>query len=224
MKKILIIEDDTNLGTTVASVLQLKGYQVKYLSSGRNFQTEIDEFDPDLIVLDVMLNEQLDGFDHAKELRIRSQVPVLFSTSRDTSEDYETGLGISNSDYVRKPYNMMEMIIRIERMLEERVETKGYNLGHFTFIPNERALKYAYENITLNHYESEVLRRLCAQKGEFITRHQLIKKVWNVTEPKIKEGSLNNIISSLRKYLQAEENIEVESRVGLGIRLVIKKE
>lgn len=223
MKKILIIEDDKNLGTTVASVLEAKNYEVRYLTSGKKLMYEFKHFAPHLIVMDIVLNEELDGFQLAHQIRTVSQVPILFSTSRDSHEDFEKGFGVPNSDYVRKPYKMVEMLKRIERMLEISADKQGYLLGNFTFTPNERTLRYALENIELSNYESEVLNILCTNCGQYINRSAIIAAVWKVADPKMKEGSLNNILTCLRKYLQKEEMVELESRVGLGVRITVKQ-
>jgi len=222
MKRILIIEDDVNLGTTLQGALQSQKYEVHYLTSGEKAMEELHTFEPDIVLLDVMLNEEKDGFEISKEIRAVSKVPILFTTSREENEDLETGFNIGNSDYVRKPYRLMEVSKRIEKMLATQAREQSFRFGHFTFSPIERSLKYDCGNIHLNNYESAVLTILCKNPGKFISRNAIIEMVWSEKKnPKIKEGSLNNIVSNLRKYLQKDNQIELETKIGLGIRLVL---
>lgn len=221
MKRILIIEDDVNLGTALTSVLQASNYSVKHLTGGKMMSEVLSDFNPDLVIMDIMLNEDKDGFQLSRIIRMVSIVPILFTTSWDGNEDFEQGFAIENSDYVRKPYKIMEIQKRIERMLLSH-RHDSFSFGNFTFVPQERSLKYARENINLNNYESAVLNLLCQNLGKFVDRNLIVESVWNVTQPKLKEASLNNIISSLRKYLSIDNLTEVETRVGLGVRLVLK--
>lgn len=222
MKKILIVEDDLNLGTTLAGVLESQSYKVRYLASGKTVLNELQTFEPDVIILDVMLNEELDGFDISKQIRAICKTPVLFTTSRDGNDDFINGFSLENTDYVRKPYKVMEVLKRIEKLLEIQTKIESFTIGHFSFFPYEQSLKYDCGNISLNNYESAVLSLLCKNIGNFISRKTIIKVVWNQEEPKLKEASLNNILTNLRKYLQKDNSIILETRIGLGVRLILK--
>jgi DNA-binding response OmpR family regulator len=222
MKKILIVEDDVNLGTPLQGALQAQKYNVLYLTGGEKVMEELHAFQPDIVLLDVMLNEEKDGFEISREIRSVSKVPILFTTSREGNDDIEAGFNIGNSDYVRKPYRLIEVGKRIEKMLATHSREQSFRFGHFTFFPVERSLKYDCSNIHLNNYESAVLTILCENPGVFIKRSTIIEMVWNEKDSKIKEGSLNNIVSNLRKYLQKDNQIELETKIGLGIRMVLK--
>jgi len=222
MKKILIVEDDLNLGTTLAGVLESQSYIVRYLSSGKTVLNELQTFEPDIIILDVILNEELDGFDISKQIRSVYKTPILFATSRDGNDDFINGFSLDNTDYVRKPYKVMEVMKRIEKLLEIQTKKESFSIGHFNFFPDEQSLKYDYGNISLNNYESAVLSLLCKNIGNFISRKTIIQVVWNLEDPKLKDASLNNIVTNLRKHLKKDNNVLLETRMGLGVRLVLK--
>ncbi|GAB1416764.1 response regulator transcription factor [Paludibacter sp.] len=225
MKKILVIEDDINLGTALVGFLEMQKYEVRYVSNGDEAISEFQEFNPDLITLDVMLNCSVDGFEIAKQLRKFSDIPIIFTTSRDANEDYETGFSIENSDYVRKPYRLVELMLRINKMIEADrhtssvVEDPQFRIGRFKFFPEEQSLKFDKGDIHLNHLDSTVLALLCRNKGTFMSREEIIRIVWQVEETHLKEAALYNSISRLKKYLYNDDQVKIENKIRLGIRL-----
>jgi DNA-binding response OmpR family regulator len=224
MKKILVVEDDLNLGTALVGFLEMQKYEVLYVSNGDEAIAEFQRFAPDLVTLDVMLNCSIDGFGIAKQIRKFSNTPIIFTTSRDGNEDYETGFGIENSDYVRKPYRLVELMLRINKMVEAEMITSliadnQFRIGRFKFFPDEQSLKFDKGDIHLNHLDSVVLALLCRNKGNFMTREEIIKIVWQVNEPALKEAALYNSISRLKKYLYNDDQVKIENKIRLGIRL-----
>jgi len=223
MKKILVVEDDVNLGTALAGFLEMQRYEVTYVSNGEEAVQTIRQIDPDLVTMDVMLNCSVDGFEISRQVRKFSNVPIIFTTSRDGNEDLETGFSIENSDYVRKPYRLVELMLRINKMVEMEkvvIPDSQYRIGRFRFFPDEQSLKFDKGDIHLNHLDSVVLALLCRNKGNFLTRDEIIKIVWQVNETSTKEAALYNSISRLKKYLYNDELIRIENKIRLGIRLV----
>lgn len=219
----MVVEDDVNLGTALVGFLEMQRFEVSYVSNGDEALNEFQQFNPDLVTLDVMLNCKIDGFGIAKQIRKFSNIPIIFTTSRDGNEDYETGFGVENSDYVRKPYRLVELMLRINKMIEaERVPVPDnqYRIGRFKFFPDEQSLKFDKGDIHLNHLDSVVLALLCRNKGNFLTREDIIKIVWQVNETNLKEAALYNSISRLKKYLYNDEFVRIENKIRLGIRLV----
>lgn len=225
MTKILLIEDDINLGTTLMGALEMMDYKVRHIFNGDNIIKELADFQPQLILLDVNLNTTLDGFDIGKKVRKKYQTPIIFTTSRDESEDLKTGFSITNTDYVRKPYRVIEIEMRIKNLLTKQVSSDSENLfrfGDFSFYPNEHSVKYESTKFYLNNYETSVLQLLCSNKGTYVSKQKIIELVWNTEQTKLKEGALNNVLSNLRKYLKPSTSIELECRVGLGAKLETK--
>jgi len=225
MTKILLIEDDINLGTTLMGALEMMDYKVRHLFNGEDIMTELADFQPQLILLDVNLNTALDGFDIGKLIRKKYQTPIIFTTSRDESEDLKTGFSISNTDYVRKPYRVMEIELRIKKLLSKQTSSEKENtfqFGDFTFYPAEHSIKYEGNKFHLNNYETAVLELLCQYKDTFVSKQKIIELVWNCDQPKLKAGALDNVLSNLRKYLKPGTSIELECRIGLGVKLTTK--
>jgi len=225
MTKILLIEDDINLATTLMGALEMLDYKVRHIFNGDTIINELADFQPELVLLDVNLNTKLDGFDIGKLIRKKHQTPIIFTTSRDESEDLKTGFSIANTDYVRKPYRIMEIEMRIKNLLSKQTtEEKGstFQFGDFSFYPDEQSIKYEGTKFHLNNYETAVLDLLCQNKDSFVSKQKIIELVWNCDQPKLKEGALNNILSNFRKYLKPGTSIELECRVGLGVKLSTK--
>jgi len=225
MTKILLIEDDINLGTTLMGALEMMDYKVRHLFNGEDIMTELADFQPQLILLDVNLNTALDGFDIGKLIRKKYQTPIIFTTSRDESEDLKTGFSIANTDYVRKPYRVMEIELRIKKLLSKQTSSEKENtfqFGDFIFYPYEHSVRYEGTKFHLNNYETAVLDLLCQHKDTFVSKQKIIELVWNCDQPKLKAGALDNILSNLRKYLKPGTSIELECRIGLGVKLTTK--
>jgi DNA-binding response OmpR family regulator len=227
MYKILLVEDDVNLGVPLSGVLEMQGYQVLYLTNGDGVMNELQEFKPHVVILDVLLNGILDGFEIGRVIRADNDIPILFTTSLDGNDDLKAGFSIGNTDYVRKPYRLMEVLLRINNLLsnhENLTKSKDiFQLGLFSFFPIEQSLRYDYEEIHLNNYESAVLALLCNNMDEFVPKSKIIETVWHEKQSKLKEGSLNNILTIIRKYLNKEDSIILETKIKLGVKLSVKK-
>ena len=221
MYKVLLIEDDLNLGTTLRGALEERRFSVKYLSGGAHVMKELAEFEPDIVLLDVNLNEDLDGFAISRKIREVSSVPLLFTTSRDENTDFDQAFSIPNTDYVRKPYRLAEVLKRIEKLVVNESNSEKFEIGTCMFYPAQHKLVIRNEEIYLNNYASEVLSVLCKNKDNFVKRPVIIETVWKTKDVRTKEGSLNNIMSQLRKYFEDEKGVVIESRIKLGVRLKI---
>jgi DNA-binding response OmpR family regulator len=226
MKKVLIIEDDLNLGTTLSGALEMQNYTVYYLTNGTDILNELQQFEPDIILLDIVLNSELDGFEIARLIRTKYDTPIVFTTSRDGNEDFKAGFQIKNTDYVRKPYRLMEVLLRIENILsKQQTETKSnitFQIGSYCFLAQEQTLVIDCDKIHLNNYESTVLTLLCKHRDDFMTREELIKQVWGEKQTVLKAGSLNNILSRLKKHLGKDEQVQIVSIIKLGVRIEVK--
>ena len=224
MKKILVVEDDLNLGTALVGFLEMQKHEVNYVNNGDEAVAEFQRFQPDLVTLDVVLNCSVDGFEIAKQIRKISDVPIIFTTSRDGNEDYETGFGITNSDYVRKPYRLVELLLRINKMIEVEMLSSAaadnhFRIGRFQFFPEEQSLKFNKGDIHLSPLDTTVLALLCRNKGKFIPREDVIRLAWQVEDTESKETALYNSISRLKKYLYNDEHVRIENKIRLGIRI-----
>lgn len=229
MKKVLIIEDDVNLGVPLMGVLETYGFEVMHLTDGDNIMQDFLQFNPDIIILDVMLNAQMDGFQVAEQIRSESNTPIIFTTSRSGNEDFETAFSFVNTDYVRKPYRLTEVQMRMENLLTRQeiairpnAKANTIQIGKYSFYPLEHVLKYDFKKTFLNKNESAVLAILYENINIYISRNEIVALVWEKSDPNSKDGSLNNILTNLRKYLKNDNNIMLDTKIGLGVRLSIK--
>ncbi|MEI8085116.1 MAG: response regulator [Paludibacter sp.] len=229
MKKVLIIEDDVNLGVPLMGILEMLNFEVRHLINGDNVMQDFLEFKPDIIILDVILNAKMDGYEVAQQIRTLSNTPILFTTSLNGNEDFEKAFAIVNTDYVRKPYRLLEVQLRMEGLLKRqetpiqpKKEEELIHIGNYTFNPQEQVLIYDFDKQYLNKNESVVLTILFNHINLFISRNEIVTLVWKNSNPSTKEGSLNNILTNLRKYLKNDKCLVLDTRVGLGVRLSIK--
>jgi len=225
MKKILYVEDDLNLASTVRSILNNSQLDVKHFINGENALAILDDFQPDLVILNIMLSGETDGFDIAEKIRHTLNTPILFTSSLEEDQHLEKGFGFINSDYIRKPFSVKELKLRINRMLLQDITSgssqQRYMLGKFTYKPFEQSLQYLDKDIHLSYFENEVLLMLCRHMHQFVSRKNMICEIWQVKDSTLKEPSFYNNITKLRKILQCDPRIKIECCLRSKVRLVI---
>jgi len=222
MEKILLVEDDINLAFILVEELKIERYKVLHLSKGNDTLIAIDDFMPDIILLDVNLQSNLNGFEIAKKIRFSCDLPIIFITSRTLSEDLEIGFSIGNVDYLKKPFGICELTLRIKEMLSRNLkkdhQIKQYQIGEYIFNPSEKLLRINNEKITLQKNECTVLTLLCKSNETVVTKDDLLMSVWNDID-KQKEASLYNIVSSLRNKLSRDKKIVIAAFPKIGWKL-----
>jgi two-component system OmpR family response regulator len=231
--KILLVEDDINLGDVLRDYLELQNYEVVRALDGVQgleiFKTQIF----DLLILDIMLPRK-DGFTLATEVReINQQVPVIFLTARGQTEDRVTGFKTGCDDYITKPFSSEELELRIGAILRRcrQQENNGlsdaknsggiYTLGRYTFDSPNHELRIAEKRISLTTKEVELLRVLYSHKNQLITREKTLKAVWGSDNYFIGR-SMDVFITKLRKYLKDDPDISIVNVHGTGFRLEVK--
>lgn len=224
MKKILLIEDDINLAFIINEELKVEGFEVLHLIDGGDILSIIDNYKPEIVLLDVNLQATLNGFEIGKKIRFKSNIPILFTTSRTMSEDLKIGFSIGNVDYLKKPFGICELVLRINELLSRNKKQtdhiKQFQIGKFLFNPFERTLLYDESNkIKLTKNESSVLCLLCININNVVTKDEILKTVWDDLELRQKEASLYNIISTLRDILSKDNNIVIKTYTKTGWKL-----
>lgn len=226
MKKVLIVEDDINLGSTLTSSLEMRKLNVHYSDGGGNVFEVFERFRPNIVLLDVLMEGRKAGFEIAGKIRANYHTPIIFMTALDAPEDLRKAFSFDNIDYISKPFNMVELFLRIDKFLLHQsrfnLPDNYYQLGLYTFYPDENSLVKDNINIHLNNCETAVLTVLCKSINCLVNRSVIISTVWGVDDYKIKEGSLNNVISSLRKRLSADSRIKIESVIKVGVKLTME--
>ncbi|MEA4937193.1 MAG: response regulator transcription factor [Paludibacter sp.] len=224
MKKILLIEDDINLAFIIIEELKVEGFNIIHLINGDNALSIINDFKPNIVLLDVNLQTTLNGFEIARRIRFQSNIPILFTTSRTLSEDLKTGFSIGNVDYLKKPFGICELVLRINELLSRNTKqsepAKQFQIGKFIFNPFEKILLYNdSKKITLKMNESSVLYLLCTNIHNVVTKDEILKTVWDDFELRQKEASLYNIISALRDKLSDDNSIIIKTYTKTGWKL-----
>ena len=222
--RILLGEDDENLGMLLREYLQAKGYSAELCPDGEAGYKAFLKNKYDLCVFDVMM-PKMDGFTLAKEIRkVNVQVPIIFLTAKTLKEDILEGFKIGADDYLTKPFSMEELTFRIEAILrrvkgKRNKDTSVYKLGRFTFDTQQQLLCIDDKQTTLTTKESELLGLLCAHANEILQRDFALKTIW-IDDNYFNARSMDVYITKLRKHLKDDESIEIINIHGKGYKLI----
>ena len=222
--KILLCEDDENLGMLLREFLQAKGFNADLCSDGEKGYKEFLKGKYDLCVLDVMMPKK-DGFTLAQEIRnVNSEIPIIFLTAKNLKEDILEGFKIGADDYITKPFSMEELVFRIGAILR-RVKGKKdkeitlYKIGRYTFDTQKQVLISKDKTQKLTTKESELLALLCSHVNEILERNFALKTIW-IDDNYFNARSMDVYITKLRKLLKDDPNIEIINIHGKGYKLI----
>lgn len=223
--KILLAEDDENLGMLLREYLMAKGYNTDLVPDGVAGYEAFNKAKYDLCIFDVMMPKK-DGFTLAKEIRmINSETPIIFLTAKSLKEDILEGFKIGADDYLTKPFSMEELLFRIEAILRRTSGTKAkeqltYVLGRYTFDTQKQTLSDVDKSVKLTTKESELLKLLCAHQNDVLERNYALKKIW-IDDNYFNARSMDVYITKLRKHLKEEPNVEIINIHGKGYKLIV---
>ncbi len=222
--KILYVEDDPSLGFVVQDGLNAAGYTVHLCRDGKSALQQYNQQDYDICVLDVMLPKK-DGFSLALDIRkVNTKVPILFLTARGRIEDKKTGYETGADDYLTKPFEQQELLMKIKALLRRSSDvdqqTEHFQVGVYTYHPETLKLVHSEEERRLTKTESKVLGLLCEHKNRVMERDLLLNLVWGKDDYQTGR-SLDVYLSKLRKYLSRDARIRIENVHGVGFKLEI---
>lgn len=223
--KILLVEDDPALGFVIKDNLAHKGYEVTLCKDGEDGESVFNQQLFDLCIFDVMMPKK-DGFALAQDVRKKNNhVPILFVTAKAMLEDKLEGFRAGGDDYIVKPFNMEELVARIEVFLRRRnssdKEINSFILGEFLFDAKNFKLIHPSGEKTLTQKEAEVMKLLCHNTARVLKREEILKTVWG-DDDYFMGRSLDVFISKLRKYLKEDPNVEIANYHGVGFKLEVK--
>jgi DNA-binding response OmpR family regulator len=225
--KLLYVEDEVFLGKIVKESLESRGYQVIMEADGNKVLTVFKQQQPDVCLLDVMLPNK-DGFTLAEEIRtISPQIPIIFLTAKTQTEDLVKGFKTGGNDYIRKPFSMEELIVRIENVLRYKPETKQIDtpkeirLGVYQFHPHQQVLKNHSEERKLSFRENELLKLLCNNKDKIIDRREILNALWG-NDNFFNSRNLDVYITKLRGYLKQDPELQILTIKGIGYRFITR--
>lgn len=225
--KVLYVEDEPFLGKIVKESLESREYEVNMVADGLLVMPAFEQYQPDICVLDVMLPNR-DGFTLGKEIRKRqADMPIIYLTAKNQTEDVIKGFQSGGNDYLKKPFSVEELIIRIQNLLQlinlkpqNNQKNAGIDLGLFSFYPQKLELQVNGESRKLSHRETQLLQILAQHKNRPIERKKILKEVWG-DDSFFNSRNLDVYITKLRDYLKADDQVQIITLKGVGYQFVV---
>jgi two-component system, OmpR family, response regulator len=224
--KLLLAEDDENLGLLLKEYLIAKGFQASLFPDGEAAFKAFTKDHFDICILDIMMPKK-DGFTLAKEIRmISADIPIIFLTAKNLKDDVIEGFKLGADDYITKPFSMEELIFRIEAILRRAIpESQNlgqqiYKLGRFTFDARKQTLATEADIVKLTTKESELLKLLCQNINKVLERNFALKSIW-IDDNYFNARSMDVYITKLRKHLKDEPTVEIINVHGKGYKLIM---
>ena len=226
--RILLAEDDHNLGNLLKNYLDAKGFASTLCVNGQEAVDTFQKKEFDFVILDIMMPVK-DGFAAAQEIRNSdSRIPILFLTAKVLQEDKLKGFEIGADDYLTKPFSMEELLLRIHAILRRSddqarsTNIQGiFRIGGYTFDFNRQVLTIQGKEKKLTSKEAELLRLLCQRGNDVLTRSDALREIWH-DDSYFNARSMDVYIVKLRKYLKEDPGVELINVHGVGFKLVMK--
>lgn len=223
---VLLVEDEEMLAMIIKDTLSEEGFDITLASNGVEGIRQFFKKRPDILVADVMMPD-MDGFEMVQKIRqTDATTPVLFLTARSAIKDVIAGFELGANDYLRKPFNMQELIIRIRALtgrinMHETKETPSYyEIGDYLFNPISQTLMHNGTEETLSHRESEILKLLCINKEQVVETQNILLVLWG-DDSYFNTKSLHVFITKLRHKLAKDERIKIINVRGIGYKLIV---
>ncbi len=226
MIHILLAEDEITLSKIIKDSLESRQeFRITLAANGNEALECYHRQKPDILVLDVMM-PQLDGFNLAKMIRqTDSKTPILFLTARSSVDDLVTGFHLGGNDYLKKPFDMEELIVRIQALLHRPIQASTvkqadvYTIGQYTFHYPHQTLQMDDHTETLSHREAEILRMLCQHANDVLHRKPVLLELWG-DDTFFNARSMDVFITKLRKKLKADPTVQILNIRGIGYKLI----
>lgn len=222
--KVLYVEDELFLGRIVKESLESRQFNVKMVADGNSVLKEFESFLPDICVLDVMLPGK-DGYTLAREIRSLSQVPIIFVTAKIQTDELITGFEVGGNDYIRKPFSMEELIVRIQNLLQLSNRQKAnvsdtVRIGDYEFTPHRYELRFRETCKKLSHREATLLQMLIDNKNSTVLRKDILLKLWG-DDSFFNSRNLDVYITKLRDYFKGDKNVQIITIKGIGYHFTV---
>lgn len=226
--KVLYVEDEPFLGKIVKESLESRHFQVHMEANGSSALHAYRQFQPDICVLDVMLPGK-DGFTIGQEIRqLDVQVPIIFLTAKNQTEDVLKGFSSGGNDYLKKPFSMEELIVRIHNLMllaqgrqAPQTSEEGISMGKYTFFPHRYELCLGSHSRQLSHRETELLKIFSSHQNIPVQRKDILKQVWG-DDSFFNSRNLDVYIKKLRDYLSGDKCVKIVTLKGVGYHFVVE--
>ncbi len=226
--RVLLAEDDKNLGNILKAYLEAKSYPTVLCQDGKIAYETFKREEFNFCVLDIMMPE-MDGFTLAKKIRkIDKEIPILFLSAKSMQEDRIQGFEVGADDYLTKPFSMEELLLRIKAIMRRSTSSESetgkseYKFGKFVFDYNRQTLNCDNKDQKLTSKEAELLKLLCDNMNNVLDRTIALNKIW-FDDSYFNARSMDVYITKLRKYLKGDPNVELINVHGVGFKLVISE-
>jgi len=226
--KVLLAEDDRNLGNILKSYLEAKKYETTLCVNGQEALQAYSKSKYDLCIIDVMM-PVMDGFSLAKEIRVDNKnIPILFLTAKSLQEDKIKGFELGADDYITKPFSMEELLVRMKAVLRRTIsgslpgeDVTTFEIGNYLFDYTSQTLTIGNNTQRLTSKENELLKLLCNSLNSVLDRRIALHKIWN-DDSYFNARSMDVYIAKLRKYLKKDPSVELINVHGTGFKLITK--
>ena len=220
---LLLAEDEPSLGQIIKESLETRGFDILLCENGEKAFEVYKTKNPKLLILDIMMPKK-DGFTLAKEIRLEdADIPIIFLTSKSQTQDVVEGFHIGGNDYLKKPFSMEELIVRINNLLQNTVLQKPHNiikLGDYTFNFTNQTLQFKNNpSSTLTHREAHLLFHLVKNKNKVLERSLILNKLWG-NDDYFSSRSMDVFITKIRKKLKEDQTIQILNVRGFGYKLI----
>ncbi len=228
MSKVLLIEDEWQLGQIVKDSLEMRGFEMLYAADGKEGLRLYQEHQPDVVVLDIMM-PNMDGFTVTTEIRkLDKTTPIIFLTAKSQTTDVVKGFELGGNDYLKKPFSMDELIVRIKALLERFKNAAGaapaasndsITIGQYHFNYTKQTLTRNNQTAFLSHREAEILRRLSENLNQVMERKTVLMDLWG-DDSFFNARSMDVFITKLRRYLKDDPRVQIVNIRGVGYKLI----
>lgn len=222
--KVLLVEDETTLSMIIKDTLEDEGFEIIYAPNGVEGLKSFLSNTPDVVIADVMMPE-MDGFEMVKKIRKSdATTPILFLTARSTLDDLVNGFNLGGNDYLKKPFKMLELVMRIKALTKRFVPMREideiYDIGEYRLNASAQILMQGEKRQELSYLENEILRRLCVNQNKVVEIKDILNDLWN-DDSYYNRNSLHVFIYKLRKRLSDDKRIKILNIRGIGYKLTI---
>lgn len=229
MSKVLLIEDEWQLGQIVKDSLEMRGFEMLYAADGKEGLRLYQEHKPDVVVLDIMM-PNMDGFTVTTEIRRQDKTtPIIFLTAKSQTTDVVKGFELGGNDYLKKPFSMDELIVRIKALLQRFKEMPAADtsqagadviqIGQYLFNYTKQTLTRNNNTEFLSHREAEILRRLSENLNQVMERKTVLLDLWG-DDSFFNARSMDVFITKLRRYLKDDPRVQIVNIRGVGYKLI----
>lgn len=223
--KILLVEDENDLTVIVADTLRQQGYEVETAADGAEGLEKFRSGGADIVVADVMM-PKMSGFEMARAIRSMSRsVPLLFLTAKSTVDDVEEGFATGADDYIKKPFELRELIVRIRALLRRYGDNRGddirLRIGSYIFNVTTQCLIFGDRETELSNFEAKILEQLALNIGKTVDASALMEAVWKRDDPGCR-NSLHGYVHKLRRALRHDPSVAIVNRRGFGYILTVR--